>query len=82
MYSFRCIPYDVFMDYEVAWQIMYDNLTMIWILEWPALHYNLGLLCRNIIIQVNYIYTCLYLCESLMNDCRSIYGRLITDVTR
>ena len=48
--------------------------------EW-LFEYDLGFLCRSIINQVYYEYMFMCLCGSFMDDCRSIYGRLITDVT-
>ena len=48
--------------------------------EW-LFEYDLGFLCRSIINQVYYEYMFMCICGSFMDDCRSIYGRLITDVT-
>lgn len=55
------------MDYEVAWQIMCVDLIMIWIMEWPALHFDIrtlvsefyysGLLCIYVSVYVGHLGT-------------------------
>ena len=84
-FEFACIswfrlriayPIMLFMDHEVAWQFMYNDLNTIWNVEWLALHFDLGFLCRS-----NYEYMFMCLRGSFMDDCKLINGWLITDVT-
>lgn len=68
------------MDCEVACQIMYVDLNVIWNGIWLALHFDLGLLCRSFINQVYYAYMFLFMWviyERLQIVCRW----LITDVS-
>ena len=68
------------MDYEVTWQIMYVDLNMIWNGIWPALHFDLGLLCRSFIIQVYYAYMFPFMWV-IYERLQIVCGRLITDVS-
>ena len=75
MHTLLCI-----INYEVAWQIMHVDLIMICIMEWPALHFDLGLLCRSFIIQVYYAYMFPFMWV-IYERLQIICGRLITDVS-
>lgn len=56
MHTLLCV-----MDYKVARKFFYDDLIMIWNVEWPALYFDLGLLCRSFIIQVYYVYMFMFM---------------------
>ena len=69
---------DLMFDLRICLWLFFD--LRVCIHEW-LFEYDLGSLFRSIINQVYYEYMCMCLCGSFMDDCRSIYGRLITDVT-
>ena len=75
MHTLLCV-----MDYEVTWQIMYVDLNMIWNVIWPALHFDLGLLCRSFIIQVYYAYMFPFMWV-IYERLQIVCGQLITDVS-
>ena len=68
------------MDYKVAWQITHVDLIMICIIEWPALHFDLRLLCRSFIIQVYYSYMFPFMWV-IYERLQIVYGRLITNMS-
>jgi len=82
-YETLCLTLGLACDYPLTFGFAYinDYSNMIWNVEWQILYFDLWFLCRSIINQVYYEYMFMCLCGSFMDDCRSIYGRLITDVT-
>ena len=69
---------DLMLDLRICLWLFFD--LRVCIHEW-LFEYDLRFLRRSIINQVYYEYVFMCLCGSFMDDYRSIYGRLTTDVT-